>query len=274
MTIAYADVYLSPHYDDASLSCGGAIHDRGQSGRPALVVTVFAAPPEASRPLSPFAGAMHQSWGNPADMTAVRQAEDQASMQLLQADYLRLNLTDCIYRGRLEAEEWYYPGEASLFGPIHSAERALLARIVEAVEELAPGRTGATIYAPLAVGHHVDHQLARAAAWQLRPRGWAVAFYEDYPYADPAYPFTRPANPWEAPHTVESALAARRPAKLQPRLRYFSEESLQAKIKSVQAYTSQLGTLFGGPAEAEKRLRAYALHVGQGRPAERIWLPE
>ena len=36
-------VYLSPHLDDAVLSCGGAIHRAGAAGEAVLVITVFAA---------------------------------------------------------------------------------------------------------------------------------------------------------------------------------------------------------------------------------------
>jgi hypothetical protein len=59
---------------------------------------------------------------------------------------------------------------------------------------------------------------------------------------------------------------------LHPQLRFFSAEDLQAKIESVQAYASQLEMLFD-KAEVEQPLRAYALRVGEGQLAERVWLP-
>jgi LmbE family N-acetylglucosaminyl deacetylase len=273
MITAYPHVYLSPHYDDASLSCGGAIHQQVQNGWPVLVLTIFAAAPGPEESLSPLAQAMHQSWGNPRYMVTARQAEDQAAMQILGADYVRLNLADCIYRGRPEAGEWYYPGEASIFGQVHTAEELLPLTIADAIEELVPAGESTVLYAPLAVGHHVDHQLVCAAARQLQQRSWLIAFYEDYPYVDPAYPFTRPAYAWEKVHTLAAVLTTHQPAGLQPQLQRLAEQNLQAKLESVGAYASQLGVLFGSKVEMERRLQVYTLEVGQGIPAERIWLP-
>lgn len=273
MVDAYTHVYLSPHYDDAALSCGGAIFQQARQGRLPLVITLFAAPPDPGQALSPFAENMHHTWGSPADVVGARQAEDRAAMAILGADYLRLNLLDCIYRGRPEAGEWYYTGEAELFGQVHPAETDMAAAIAAAVLELVPFQPDTVVYAPLAAGYHVDHQLAHAAAWQLRQQGWTIVFYEDYPYADPGYPFTRPANPWEHDHTLAATLVARAPAKLQPQLHHLSGADLQARIDSVAAYASQVPMLFGSQADMAHYLRQYVLRVGNGQPAERTWRP-
>ena len=79
MTDFYQHVYLSPHYDDAALSCGGSIHQQVQAGELVLVITICAAPPETNEPFSPYAQAMHRVWGDPLDVVATRQAEDQAA---------------------------------------------------------------------------------------------------------------------------------------------------------------------------------------------------
>lgn len=264
MSDSYPHVYLSPHYDDAVLSCGGMIHQYTQAGKAVLVVTIFAAPPPSNEPFSAFAQELHATWGNSADIIAVRQAEDQAALTLLGADYLRLNLTDCIYRGRPEHGEWYYTDNDSLFGPVHLHDRSLADQIVAAVTELVPPGRQTILYAPLAIGHHVDHQITRAAAWQLWQQGWTVAFYEDYPYADPSSRFT---------YRLFNALADMSMANLQPHLRNLAEENLHQKIAGARAYTSQLPTLFDSEAEMEDRLRHYALHVGAGQLCERVWIP-
>ena len=268
MTKAYPHLYLSPHYDDASLSCGGAIHRQTQAGEAALVVTVCAAPPPPGEPLSPLAERLHRSWGSPGDVIATRQAEDQRSMEILGADYVRLNFQDCIYRGHPEKGQWFYNNGVELFGPIHPEESQLVNNVVAALLEVIPAGSETTIYAPLSVVCHVDHQLVHAAAWQLQQQGWPVAFYEDYPYADPQSLYA--AAGWG--HTLETALAAPEAAQLHSQLRFFSAEDLQAKIESVRAYDSQLEMLFD-KAEVEQPLRAYALRVGEGQLAERVWLP-
>jgi len=269
--MAYQHIYLAPHYDDASLSCGGAIHRQTKAGEPVLVVTIFASPPPPNEPFSPFAQEMHAIWGNPADIIATRQAEDQASMAILGADYVRLKFVDCIYRGQPRRGIWYYNNNDQLFGRVHPDDMPLADDLVAAIGEVAPAADDTLVYAPLTVGNHIDHQLVYAAAWQLHRQGWTIAFYEDYPYADPNYaPHDRQQNP----HGLEATLDRLQLGHtLQPRLRFFSEQGLQAKIRAVAAYASQLQMLFKGRANMEKWVADYARHVGSGNPAERVWIP-
>lgn len=269
MVDSYQHVYLSPHYDDASLSCGGAIHQQTQAGQSILVVTVCAAPPVLGESLSAFAQALHEQWGNPGDVVAMRQTEDQNSLAILGADYLRLNFSDCIYRGEAQHNEWYYNSVDDLFGPIHPGDQSMVAKIVEAVVELVPLEAGLTLYAPLAVGHHVDHQVVNAAAWQLYQHGWRVLFYEDYPYTDPDSLY---AAQGRTVYTLENTLTIPQNAALQPQLHFLTEDNLQAKISSVTAYGSQLESLFGSESAMAERLRGYARRVGEGRLAERVWV--
>ncbi len=268
----YTHVYLSPHYDDATLSCGGMIHAQTQAGQPVLVVTVCAAPPPPDEPFSPFAQGQHAAWGHPADVIALRQAEDQAALAFLGADYLRLNLPDSIYRGQPERSEWYYNNDDELFGPVHPHDMPLAAQIVAAITELVPfDPLTTTLYAPLTVGRHVDHQLVRASAWQLRQQGWRVAFYEDYPYVDSTL-LTALLKPERYP--LSAVLADMLAARLKPQPQFFSEENLQAKVDSLCAYASQMTTLFGDTASVFPYVRNYALLAGEGRLAERVWWPE
>lgn len=266
MANSYQHVYLSPHYDDVSLSCGGTVHRQTQAGETVLVVTVCAAPPAPGEPLSPLTQSLHARWGDPADVVATRRAEDQVSVAILGADFQRLDFKDCIYRGRPQAGEWYYNSDADIFGTIYPAEKSLSDEITQAVIELVP-KEKPLIYAPLSVGHHVDHQLTHVAAWQLHQVGYTVSFYEDYPYADPEY---RPHDGNNL-HPLQTTLAALQTAKLQPQLRFLSEANLVAKIDSIRAYASQLEMLFGTDAKMAARVRNYALQVGAGQLAERIW---
>jgi LmbE family N-acetylglucosaminyl deacetylase len=264
MNCVYQHVYLAPHYDDATLSCGGLIHQQVQADQPVLVVTVCAAPPDSSEPLSPLAQSQHRQWGDPLDIVATRQAEDQAAMRILGADYLRLRFTDCIYRGEPRSGHWYYLGEADLFGEVYPADRAVANDIVEAILELVPAGDGTTLYAPLTAGHHVDHQLTNLAAWQLGQRGCRLAFYEDYPYVDPHF-----AAKYH--HTDPVALAARQQLPLRAQVHRLSPEDLAAKIESLRAYSSQIPVLFGSLADMAACVRNYACYVGGGQLAERVW---
>lgn len=273
MAKSYQQIYLSPHFDDASLSCGGAIHQQVQAGEDVLVITICAASPAGDAPLSPFAESLHEAWHNPTDVVATRRAEDAAAMAILGCDYHYLDLPDCIYRGDVAAGHWFYNSVEEIFGTIHPTDLILADHIAQAVATLIADSRDSLIYAPLAVGHHVDHQLTYAAAERLQQQGRQVIFYEDYPYSDPNYPFTRSSLDDENLYTLAATLAAKEAANLQPRLRPLSAENMYAKIESVRAYGSQLAMLFGGAAAMEAAIHAYFLSVGQDQPAERVWYP-
>lgn len=271
---AYRHIYLSPHIDDAALSCGGAIHQQVKAGERVLVITVFAAPPQPGQPLSAFARGLHERWGSVADIVLVRQAEDRAAIGLLGADLQHLAFNDAIYRGQPAQGEWFYTNSTELFGEIHPADLPLAESIAAAILEIVPQTDETPVfYAPLTVGHHVDHQLVHEAAGRLNRLGRTVIFYEDYPYVDPAFPYAQTPPDDEKPYSLEATLAAKQAIHLQPQLRSLSETDLKAKINSVRFYTSQLDMLFGGEDAMADYIRSYTLGVGQGTPAERIWRP-
>ncbi len=186
----HTHVYLSPHLDDAVLSCGGRIWQQVQAGERALVVTIFAGVPSPDAPLSPFAQALHALWGL-ADAIAARREEDTAALALLQAEAVYWPYLDCIYRQAPDGS-FFCDSEETLFGEVHPAEGALIAELAGRFRALTLEQ-GGTLYAPLAVGHHVDHQVVRRAVAGIED----VVYYEDYPYA-------------EEPGALEAALGRKR----------------------------------------------------------------
>ena len=256
MSDFYAHVYLSPHLDDAVLSCGGLIHRQARAGQPALVVTLFSGLPAAGAKLSAFAQSQHTRWGSRDNVMTVRWAEDRAALTVLGADYVRLNYLDCIYRGRGHGDQpdWYYASEQALFGPVHPAEQGLPDDLATALSEFIPPGDDVTLYAPLTAGNHVDHQLAFAAALILRAQGWRLRFYEDYPYV-------------ETEGTLSAALAARGAEDWQPAVTRIDEDNLAAKIKAIACYDSQLGVLFEGAEAMAVRVRGYVARAS----GERLW---
>jgi LmbE family N-acetylglucosaminyl deacetylase len=258
-------VYLSPHLDDAVLSCGGAIHRTTAAGEEVLVVTVFAEEAGADMVLSPFALAQHGYWGNPPKPMTLRRAEDAAALALLGAEGLYLGYLDAVYRTDASGQSIYTDLE-TLMGEVHPADPTIedgaeglagrLAGIVSA-------RDQAVLYAPLGVGHHVDHQIVHAAARRLLARGYRLAFYADYPYA-------------EQPGAVEAALAFARAEGWRTEIITLDPADVTAKVCALSYYRSQLPTLFGGVEAMPNRVWAFAaVHPPQPgtRLAERLWWP-
>ena len=244
-------LYLSPHLDDAVLSCGGMIHRQTRAGERVIVVTVCAGDPPPG-PLSEFAQSLHQRWQTPGEAAAVRRAEDLNALAALGAEAVHLAAADCIYRGDPATGRHWYASEAALFGALHPAEAALARTLAGEIAGRVRGAQPARLYAPLGIGNHVDHRLTRRAA-ELAGGVWA--YFEDYPYAA--------REPGAAAATPGRALA--------PGVIPLAEADLAAKVRAIAAYTSQISSFWGSLAEMEAAVRGFAGRTGGGAPAERVW---
>jgi LmbE family N-acetylglucosaminyl deacetylase len=248
-------MYLSPHLDDVALSSGGLIHRQVQAGTGILVLTIFAGPPVHSE-LSPLAAELHAQWGHPTEPVAVRRKEDEKAMRLLGADNIHLGYADAIYR--FDDTSFLYLCDEDLFGPLHPSDLKLVSQITEAITEIySPHQS--TIYAPLAVGNHVDHQLVREAALTLHHRSHPVIFYEDYPYVEVPGALTRELDRIGIESWTEE-------------IRRLDEENLAIKIEAIAAYASQIDRLFQGVETMAQRVRDYASALSSEEGyGERYW---
>jgi len=250
-----AHIYLSPHLDDAVLSCGGRMWQQVSGGDDVTVVTVFAGAPDPSVPFSLYAEELHARWGQPVDVVRERQEEDREALASLGVEALHWSYKDCIYRRTPESDH-AYDSEEALWGRIHPADVDLIQELTSRIRALRQ-MSSATLYAPLAVGRHVDHRVVRRAAEGSRahdhPR--ALTYYEDFPYA-------------EEPDSVIAALSG---AWWREELVPLSQGALRAKTAAVAHYRSQISSFWGDRAEMEASLRAFAEKTGVGLPAERYW---
>jgi LmbE family N-acetylglucosaminyl deacetylase len=248
-------IFLSPHFDDAALSCGGLIRRQVLSGTPVLVVTVFAGEPQHVE-LSAYATQMHNRWGNASHPTTVRREEDRRAMDQLGAEYLHLAYADAIYR--VSDDSFLYSSDQEVFGPIHPSEATLVPLLAETVVGLHASQD-VTVYVPLAVGNHVDHQFVRDSLLSLQARFSQIVFYEDYPYVD-------------KPGALTDALTTLGTQEWESELQLLDEECLKAKIAAIAAYQSQMATLFETDKTMALRVREYSRAVSPDQGfAERYW---
>lgn len=256
ITNQYRHIYLAPHFDDAVLSCGGTIALQTGTGQKVLLLTVFGGVPGTQ--ISGFASQLQQATGlglDPAEATRRRREEDTAAANTLHADTLWLDYLEAIYRGTPPQ----YASEDSLFGAVHSADLSLdeeLAGVLLNIHERAPL---AVIYAPLGIGHHVDHQLVCSAADRLAQRRLNVKFYEDFPYV--SQPGALEGRQRELGIPMEPQLV-----EVSGTVRY--------KEEAVAQYTSQVPRLFGTQENMLKVLGAYGASLRRTYPGiqlERFW---
>jgi LmbE family N-acetylglucosaminyl deacetylase len=255
-------IYLAPHLDDAVLSCGGAICRHTASGDAVLVITVFSGEFKGEV-LSPFALQMHSEWGNPPKPLALRHAEDMAALALLAAEVRHLDVLDAIYRTD-PGGRWLYADLGTLFGEVQPADPMVLDPpdgLVAQLVRFVSLENQAILYAPLAVGHHVDHQIVHRVARQLLETGYQVAFYEDYPYA-------------EREGALESALIVTGANNWRVEAISLDPAHVAAKVSALGYYRSQLAVLFGGAEAMSNRVWAFAAtRSAEHGLAERIWWP-
>jgi LmbE family N-acetylglucosaminyl deacetylase len=225
-------VYLSPHFDDVALSCGGLVWEQAQAGEPVSIWTVCTGDPPAGE-LSAFAQELHTRWMAGTNATAYRKQEDLASCLRLGAAARYFNIPDCIYRRHPLTGEFLYASEAALNGPLHPGDAGVVAHLQETLKSGLPKE--AFLISPLGLGNHVDHQLVRAAVNDLRTEVW---YYEDYPYVLRCEgELERLASDGWVRHTLP-----------------ISPQGLRAWQDSVAAHASQISTFWPGEAEMRQAI--------------------
>jgi LmbE family N-acetylglucosaminyl deacetylase len=272
-------VFVSPHPDDAALSCGGLIARLRERGEAVAIVTLFSGAGSGDRltayqrlalgfgaqekwrpgddaPESDAAGFVP----TPEQVMAVRRAEDESFARLAGASVVFVNLPDAVFRG--------YQGDAELMGAPRPDDPPPTAELRAVLDSLAP----ATIYLPLSVGGHVDHRAARRAGMALlaepgSPYRDRTLFYEDFPYAhttgferlDQLDPEIVPSLPAGATLTPEYVPIG---------------DVIDRKLAGLRVYASQHGRLFGGDDPMARDVRDHAARVGRiggVESAERYW---
>jgi LmbE family N-acetylglucosaminyl deacetylase len=170
-------LFLSAHYDDVALSCGGTVALLAERGPAPVMVTVFGGE-VVDEVLNPFARWKHSRWGL-TDMDAVReqrQTEDTAAATILRTHTRWLGVPDAIYRGERHVSD------TELYGAVRDVELPLARLIADEVQQLPEWSDTATVFVPLAAGSHVDHQLVFLAGRHLACTPVQVLAYEDCPY--------------------------------------------------------------------------------------------
>jgi hypothetical protein len=212
-----AIVILSPHLDDAVLSCWHVLTKPGQL----TVINVFTGVPAGlSAPAwwDQYTGATES-----AERVRERIEEDRRALALVGRTAVNLGLLDEQYR----------------------REAQPLAPLTEQIDQLlAPD---ARIYAPAGFADHAGHALVRAAALELRAAGFAVSLYADLPHAT--------VHGWPAWVTGRSAAAAKDLAgamwdevlagtgAMAPAVHHLHAEDHARKMRAVRMYGTQLQAL-------------------------------
>jgi LmbE family N-acetylglucosaminyl deacetylase len=238
---------VSPHPDDAALALGGTVAQRG-----ARFLDVFSVETWTKDPY----------YGERPELTRrLLLAEEDVAARVLGARVELLGFVDAADRD-LRREGFFT--DPAWSGASAREEPQLFDALTERLAPLLEG-TG-PIYAPLAVGGHVDHVACREAVLELvrtgRLAAARLAFYEDQPYS-------LFSSAEETAKHLGERLAGQGLGGLRPELLPVDDEALLTKCEALGAYRIQVrkGII--------QRVRRHGVRLAQGSgfpAAERIWL--
>ena len=212
-----AIVILSPHLDDAVLSCWHVLAEPAEL----LVINVFAGVPTVLT--APAWWDEYTGATDSAERVRERIEEDRRALALAGRTAVNLDFLD----------EQYRDGEQPLDALTDEIGRRL--------------PRGALVYAPAAIGSHGDHALVRAAALALRADGFVVSLYADLPHAHVhGWPAWVTSSRTPAPKDLvgaawEHALAGA--GAMTPTPRALGPEARSRKLEAVAMYGTQVDAL-------------------------------
>jgi LmbE family N-acetylglucosaminyl deacetylase len=230
-------IYISPHFDDAVLSCGGLIWEQTHSGIPVEIWTVMAGDPPPG-PVSDLITRVHTDWktGTPQETVALRRIEDQNATRCVGATVRHLKIVDALYR-RTNTGSLLYTVDVLNPIPINPRDQGVVEDIMRQISENLNQHD--TIVCPLAIGGHVDHLLTRKAVEALERPVW---YYADIPYL--------------LKHQDELTPAV---ANLKGKTFFISAQGLAAWQKGIAAHATQISSLFGDLQDMRTQINSYHL---------------
>ena len=247
-------IFVSPHFDDVVLSCGGTVAELIAHGVRPTVVTVFGGE-TIDEALSPFARWKHSRWGIASidDVLDTRRDEEAHAAAILGYKERALGFPDAIYRGDR------YSADAELYATPNVHEAGLARLLADEVRSLPEWTDDTVMYVPLAAGSHVDHQIVHEAGQLVAQSGFTVYAYEDCPYAI---------------HTPDGV--ARRVAalgdRIGPQVAVPIGEGIDRRVAAIGEYSTQVPVIFRYTDDWAGSVREHALQVGgPSGPAERFW---
>lgn len=168
-------VFISPHLDDAVLSCGGLISKLSPKYH-IEVWTLFCGRPLWPRK-SPLVRWLHGICNarNASELLRRRRLEDKHALNIVGASGKYLSFLDSVYRLETISKPLYH---ASCVGNVHAKDSRLVSAISAALKKRLHAQD--VVFCPLGIGNHVDHIITRQAVDAVDEI--KISYYQDVPY--------------------------------------------------------------------------------------------
>ena len=227
-------LFLSAHLDDVAFSCGATVAAFRRRGWNVVVATAFTASVPDPRGFA-LSCQLDKGLASEDDYMAIRRSEDAAFGLALEVDEL-------VWLGLPEAPHRGYGSAPELFAEIRPDDE-IAGELAGAIRGLVDRTGPGLIFAPQAIGGHVDHRQLVRAVLGLRSSDGPIAWYRDLPYAE-----SRP-----------DALAdPDLPGGLIERPVVIAADDMDLKLLGCACYATQIAFQFGDPDAMRRRLRAFA----------------
>ena len=249
------NIFISPHLDDAVVSCGEYIKKLKNHKEDILVITVFTGAPSAEL-LSAVAKQFHGAWGLGDDAVLARKKEDEAAMKLLNVDYIYLDEHECLYRIDRQGKSKY-----NQISEIHTNDfskdmdtiERLNSRLVEIFDKLEVGK----VFVPLGIGRHIDHIVSRKCIEDIAEnRPLEIFYYEEIPYV-----CTGQDAGWKVDLTKGLVCS----------IVNITDEEWLHKVEGINCYKSQLGIMWGCEEKQMNQLNEASQKYSKDCRSIRFW---
>ncbi len=242
---------ISPHLDDAVLSCGDLIHKLNSEGNIIDVVTVFS---KDASDLSSSAIRFHYNCFLPNMPMKHRKIEDKKAHKLLNCGSIYLNLLECLYRKN--NNEFLYPDLDNIY---HLEKKDT--KIIKTVEEklLKIVNNYDIVLCPMGLGGHADHLVCNKAVNNIKKQiNGKLFFYEEVAYVCYYYREHIKSNWGDG---------------LSYKLIELSEDDFNSKINGILLYRSQLNILWSNYEQMYNDLDIFSRKYSNNRSI-RLWYYE
>lgn len=249
-------VILSPHLDDAVLSCGGLLHFLSGCEASRLVISVYCGnPPAVKSKDGTLRTFQRKGYINPRQ----RRREDIAAMHSADADFVHLGFSDSVYRRSPLTNQFIYRRAEERWVAPRVDDLAHVEELYLVLQRLCLNLGRILLVSPMGIGQHVDHTIVAQVALRLAERGPSLLFYEDFPYVvDREVGNGVEDDPGRALHRL----------KQEPSARFVLPVDMEAKAPLISRYSSQIPALFD---DDQGLLEALQARTYRGVPCEFYW---
>lgn len=216
---------LSPHYDDAILSCGMLMEKLSKKNE-LLVINVFTRAHKGPYTMSGKKFLKEAGFSDAALLFADRKKTDKKALAITGIKSIDLEFVDALFRKKRKTLLGNFIPEFDHIYPTYkyhllrkvSKKDDVMQKIVKKLSPLIPDDV--VIVAPFGIGNHADHIIVRKAAESL---GKIIVYYTDFPY------------------NLRLNCYGQKPKGFR---REIVEVNLPLKEKMIRSYTSQVNALF------------------------------